>query len=288
MNGKSIYIPIMTIAAILICVSNIIVIIVSKKIRKTGDTSNKFIINLSLLDFLVGVFIGQCLILEGFSMVHESRILYFYQAQSLALFMRASQFSMTITSLDRYMIICHYIIYLKLHQKRFGYLNIALAWIIPSILCLLPLAGMYNYDGQSFCLYKNIFRNEVYLTRAIILAAIISTNLVLYATIFQHIRRLGIATHENTENSRQSGIMLKKLRTAKITGFITLASIVCWVLFDVLLFRFGTGIKNDSTHLLRSTYLLGICKCFFNPFIYGWVKRAFREKYAELLKCNIN
>ena len=87
--------------------------------------------------------------------------------------------------------------------------------------------GCTTTTGQSFCLYKNIFRNEVYLTRAIILAAIISTNLVLYATIFrkahQHIRRLGIATHENTENSRQSGIMLKKLRTAKITGFITLS-----------------------------------------------------------------
>ena len=260
-NGKSIYILSMAIAAILICISNIIVIIVSKKIRKTGDTSHKFIINLAILDFLVGVFIGQCLILEGFSMLHESRILCFYQAQSMALLVRASQFSVTITSLDRYLIICHYTIYLRLHQKHFGYLNIALAWIIPSILCLLPLAGMYNYDGQSICLYNDIFRNEVYLTRAIILAAIISTNLVLYATIFrkahQHIRRLGIATHENTENSRQSGMMLKKLRTAKITGFITLASIVCWVPFDVLLFRFGTGIKNDSTHLLgRLIYLV--------------------------------
>ena len=290
-KGRHIYIIILPFAAILICVSNIIVIIVSKKIRKTGDTSYKFIINLAILELLVGVAIGQGLIFDTFAIAHESRIRCFYQIQSLTLLTSASQFMVTATSLDRYLIICHYTTYLKLHKKRFGYLTIALAWIIPFIICVLPLAGMYKFNGQSICLYITIFHKEIYLTRAIILAIIISTNLVLYATIFrkahQHIRRLGIATHDNTENSRQSGIMLKKLRTAKITGFVTLAFIVFWVPLDVVLFRYGTGVRGESIHHFRSTYILGISKYFVNPFIYGWQKRAFREKCAELFKCKI-
>ena len=256
------------------------------------DTSHKFIINLAILDLLVGVVIGQCLLLDSFKVVHGSRFWCFYHFQSLILLLSTSQFMVTATSLDRYLIICHYTFYLKLHQKRFGYLTIALAWVIPAIIIVLPLAGMYNFNRQSLCVYTNIFHNGVYLTRAIICATIIATNLVLYATILrkahQHIRRVGIATHENTENSTRHGIMLKKLRSAKITGCVTLTFIVCWVPFGIFMFRYGTGINGGNIHLLRSTYLLGICKSFMNPFIYGWQKPAFRKKCAELFKCNIN
>ena len=292
MEGRGIYILFMAIAAILICVSNIIVIIVSKKIRKPGDTSHKFIINLAILDLLVGVVIGQCLILDSVEVVHGSRFWCFYHFQSMTLLMSASQFMVTATALDRYLIICHYTIYLKLHQKRFGYLTIALAWVIPAILIMLPLAGMYNFNGQSLCVHIYIFHNSVYLIRAIICTTIIATNLVLYAMLFrtahQHIRRVGIATQENTENSRTSGIMLKKLRSAKITGCVTLTFIVCWVPFDIFMFKYGIGLNGGSIHLLRSAYLLGMCKSLVNPFIYGWQKPAFRQKCAELFKCNIN
>ena len=286
--GRVLHSVALLVVAVLICFSNVLIIVVYKKIHKKGDNAYRFILNLAVLDFLVGIYIGQSALIAPFPNLNTNGYFCFYRMQTLILLVAASQFTVTALSLDRYLIICHYSLYHKLHRKHFGSLTIALSWVFGCILFCLPLLYTFDFDSQQLCFYKNIHHSAVYLTNGIVFSSCIMADMIFYIQILrkahQHGRRIGVASQENTESSRQSGMMIKKLRNAKITGFVTIVCIVCWVPNIVLTIRYGLGMKNESTGVAMIAVIFGICKSLVNPFVYAWQKPNFREKCLDLFR----
>ena len=284
--GDTIATVVQTTVAIVTIISNILVIIVSRKFRKPGDTGVKFIINLAVIDLLGGIALGQAMVVSSFPNVDRNEYFCFYKIQSLTFSSAASQFMVTATTVDRYLIICYRSIHGKLHKKQFGRITIAISWGLAFLLLLLPIMGMYRFDAKKLCVYRSHFANSIYLVSGIILFSCMVADFGMYITILlkarQYKRKVAVSSESNSE---EQGKMKNKIRSAKITALVTVAFIVCWVPYYTLMFRFGLGVRNDSLIFARVAFILGMCKGSMNPFIYAWQKRDFRDKCLNLVKC---
>ena len=288
-TGHIIAAAVQTPVAIVACISNIVAIIVTKKLRKSGDTASKFITNLAVIDLLGGIALGQALIFSFSPYITKNEFLCFYKIQSLKFASTASQLMVTATTVDRYLIICYRSLHAKLHQRKFGHITIALSWLLACMLLSMPLMGMYDHDGRKPCIYRSHFSNVIYLCSGVALFSCMTADFGMYMHILikarGHQRKVFTTANKIEDSSEQQTILVKKFRSAKITASVTMAFIVCWLPYYVLMFRFGLGIKTDSLLFARVSFILGMCKCVMNPFIYAWQKKAFREKCASVLMC---
>ncbi|XP_054706796.1 QRFP-like peptide receptor [Uloborus diversus] len=223
----------------------------------------------------------------------------------------ASVFTMTVMSVDRYVVICHPIAFRKhLYRRHVGW-SILLVWLL-ALLLFVPVLIVRNTHGillhagtsheRSFvyCVedWSTSSAREWFAFATFTLVFVIPGATMTAAYCRIGVRLCGGSTGLNrTEGQprkqsvtfRIQNIMERRKLVAKRFLILTTVFAVCWVPYNIatLLLDFQVS-GNVDLHLfmfLPFGLLLGHVNSAINPLLYCWVNKRFRKCVALTFRC---
>ncbi|KAK3108115.1 hypothetical protein FSP39_001486 [Pinctada imbricata] len=263
-----------------------VVVIFSMYIK--GSITNKFIINLAINDLFTGLSSGSQIFYFLYRDLTKNMYSCFLRYQVVSVMTFASQFNMTFITADRFIAICGGpTLYQKLMTKRTSNIMIALAWVIPLLVCSLPFMGFNKWDLKPRCSFAYIFEEWYYLVPSTTIYTLMLATLLMYALILRKAFTLLRRSLDNTKetNVERREALQQSIRSAKVTATITIVFILCWAPYELYQFKYGLGDPRDLANFDLSSWLvfLGIANSMMNPFIYAWQKSDFRKNLASIL-----
>ena len=196
----------------------------------TSSVTNKLMINLAVNDVCASVMFWLQVPYIFIPSMKQNMYLCFFRYQSSCLMAVASQFSVTLMTLDRYIAICRNGAYQQLMTTRTATLMIIVAWSVPVAIIAIPFMGFNKWNDKPDCAYPSIFVEWYYLVYAgtnctMMFLAVCMYVLILRKAFFFMNRSL--KTARNIGNQERLNSLQKSFRSAKVTGTITIASILC-------------------------------------------------------------
>ncbi|KAK3106405.1 hypothetical protein FSP39_019361 [Pinctada imbricata] len=276
-----------------VCISTIgiggnsFVLYVILKAHNLRDSTIKLIANLSMSDVVTALLFSTVSVSS--ELVKES----FYGCLIVCLLVHytifVSLFTLSITTVDRYLAICHHDRYATIMTKKRVFALIITAWVYPLPLLSIPFFGFTSWNKESTCALENILHSWIYKTYSSLVITLILITLGLYIRILIKAREFQRGFHPAQTvgiNITSMRVRAKKraIKNGRVIGIVTLFFIVCWLPFHIL--QFGFSPENENLSLAAAvTGGLGTFNALVNPFLYAWQRRDFR-KSAKRLSCH--
>ncbi|KAK3107660.1 hypothetical protein FSP39_019370 [Pinctada imbricata] len=273
---------------------NSFVLLIYIRSKQLQDAATKFILNLAVTDLCTAIFIAiyEILLLIDVSLTATSKITCLIWEQILTFFMFVSQSVIAVATFDRYMAVCHHVLYRKIMTKMVVITLLAMAWILPLCFAAIPFFGFNTYDEFPECVFEYLLPDWMYVTLSSIMIVLMGIPFVLYIMIFKtaigFYRRFESAKGKargNEADDERNRERKKAIKNGKIMGTVTLIFIICWLPFQIFQFFFGSRFDVKYRTAVATTYYIGILNCVVNPFIYAWQKKKFKEEAKKFLTC---
>ncbi|XP_035223973.1 QRFP-like peptide receptor [Stegodyphus dumicola] len=292
--------------------ANIIALIVFWRFQHMRCLSNSLLITLAVSDLLVSLLCMPMAI--GF---YTYKLWIFGEVMcKLANYLQgvavaASVFTMTVMSLDRYMVICHPIAFRKhLYRRHVGW-SIILVWLLALLLFVPVLIvrkthGIILHAGTSrelsfvYCVenWSTSSAREGFAFATFTLVFVIPGATMAAAYCRIGVRLCGRGSGLNrTEGhgSKQSvsfriqNIMERRKLVAKRFLILTTVFAICWVPYNIatllLDFQVSGNVDMHLSMFLPFGLLLGHVNSAINPLLYCWVNKRFRKCVALTFRC---
>ena len=210
-------------------IGNLAVVVIFALYMKPCIT-NKFVVNLALNDIGTGLSSGSQVFYYFYPSLARNMYSCFFRFQIISVMTFASQFNVTLVTLDRFIAICKNTAYDNFMTAKITNAMIALAWIIPSAICALPFLGFNKWNEGPKCDFPLLFEGWYYLITSLTIYALMFVTLIMYLLIlhkaFSFMRR-SLQTTGN-QNTERRNALRKNIRSAKVVGTVTIFFIVCW------------------------------------------------------------
>lgn len=220
-------------------IGNLFVVVIFTMYIK-GSIINKFIINLAINDIFTGLSSGSQITYFLYRDLSKNMYTCFLRYQIVSIMTFASQFNMTFITFDRFIAICGGpAMYQKLMTNRLSNTMIAMAWVIPILICSLPFMGFNKWDQKPRCSFAYIFDEWYYLIPSTTIYTLMLVTLMMYAMILRKAFSLLRRSLDNTKegNVERRDTLKKSVRSAKVTATITIVFILCWAPYEVYQFK---------------------------------------------------
>ncbi|KAK8377578.1 hypothetical protein O3P69_013905 [Scylla paramamosain] len=270
---------------ILACVGNLVVLIGRFVVKEPNQVHSFYIKNLSLSDFLMGIYLfviaSYDASFRGAYIRHEYTWRRSWQC-SLCGFLstlssEASVFTLTTITLDRYFSIVHPLT-LKERTLRAAVVVMGCIWMLAVVLALLPVSGL-NYYGDNFygsngmCLPLHIHDPyaKAWEHSAIIF---IGLNLVAFMFIAYAYGRMILSIRESQSSLRstqekQDRVLVKRF------AFIVGTDFLCWMPVIIIKFIALGGVVIDKTlYAWLAVFVLPVNSAL-NPILYTLATKIF-------------
>ena len=133
------WVVISIIAFVTVCGNALVIYLIATRPRLHMTPPNWFILSLSIADFSVGLIVAPSYFVYTFWVdINFTFLAMFYN-----LLLYASVGNLCVMTFDRYIAITRPLRYVSLMQNSMVLRLIALAWVVPIIITLLPLSWMY-------------------------------------------------------------------------------------------------------------------------------------------------
>ena len=258
--------------------------------KKLQNTSNTFILSLGCSDLIVGVWTLPTI---ATSVYHRSWVLTSPICQFSAfvdsIAITASLWTLGFTALDRYMLVRSPIRYKSMMKRSKALQLISIVWIISIASASPPLIGWSGYEFSSFSMscamsstssFSDVNKYYFLFYTLITFPVPIALIIVSYVFIFRYVL---------TRHQKGRQITANNLRTAQITFILTIFVLACilptFILGLIFWCQFFIPISERSSKIVI-WLLLG--NSAFNPLLYGWLNKQFRDAYKNMIWCLIH
>ncbi|XP_076363549.1 protein trapped in endoderm-1-like [Tachypleus tridentatus] len=273
---------------------NLLTILALCRSVKLRNATTAFVISLCTADFL---FCAINLPLTASRYIHQSWL----QGETLcSLFpfffygnVGASLMSMTLITINRFILINHHNLYDKVYQKHYVALMIVFSWIFSFAMLIPTLAsawGTFGLDEETFSctiLKRNGRSPKKFL---FILGFLIPCIVIIvsYSCIFYKVRnsRKNIEAHSPVSPTTPTPLMKQstqrkdEIRLTRMMLIIFCSFILCFLPL-MIVNVFDSKVRYPSVHVIASV-LAWMSSCI-NPFIYAVMNRHYRQAYRCLL-----
>lgn len=293
---------------ILACTGNAVVVIVIWKYIKGRAVTNRFIVNLAIADMFTG-FASLSQLLYALKPSLSDNLYTCLLRFEVVIFMTlTSQLTVTFTTFDRYIAICYPHQYCSVMSLKAANILVALSWIYPACLSVLPFTGLNNWSNHVLCEFQQVVSPWQLLWMALTLWIFTLVTVIMYVlilkkacAIYDRVRpnNASVSTVMSTSNSCQNhqqsrkgqerkGKMLSVLRGAKALAAVTILFSVCWLpytYFQIRAFIQPSYIFSEQWNAATWVVFLGMANSVMNPFIYAWQRKDFRFACKRLVTC---
>ncbi|XP_064651598.1 uncharacterized protein LOC135502578 [Lineus longissimus] len=280
--------------------SNVLVIVFRSKTIKSNTVQKILIINLSVSDFLMGVY----LIIIGSADVHFKDVYYLHEAEWRQSPMCAcagvfslvssemSVFTLVFITCDRVLAIVFPFSGLRTTSKRL-IITLSIAWSLVVGLASLPLllGGVFDtfYGRNGVCLPFGISQGISLWEHDMLNLTVLTINLIGfiiilfgYLAIYRTIRK---SSHRMKGFQQDSGVN-KEVKFLKKMSLIVMTDFLCWVPIIVLKFLEFRGLKIPPEVSAWTAVFVLPLNSAINPFLYtseiiGLMSRRFRSSQSD-------
>ncbi|XP_060071808.1 mu-type opioid receptor-like [Ylistrum balloti] len=278
------------------CVGNGIVIYIFIRHLRLKSLTNRFVVGLAAADFFTGLSVGSQIFYFLFPNLNTYRVACFIRYQMVAFMTMTSQLTVSFTTFDRYMAICHPHSYSKVVTNITANVLVTTPWIYALIITTSSYIGLEPRTSDSLnCLYHLIFEHGVYLASALTIVFFSIASFVMYMCIlriaWKYYNRIrpSISSSSNPKTRQKS--TERDVRSAKVMGIVTTGFTVCWAPFTAYQFRYGLGFVDltmDDISASNWLVFLGMTNSLVNPVIYAWQRKDFNRACRKLCGRNID
>ncbi|XP_051884664.1 galanin receptor type 1b [Pristis pectinata] len=274
-------------------VGNTLVLIVlgRAKSRRSGSTTNIFILNLSIASLSFLVF---CVPFEATIYSLPEWVFGAFLCKTVHYFktvtMLVSIFTMVTMSVDRYIAVVHSKRPPCIRNKRNAWAGVALSWLL-SLLAAVPVAqhqtllvGDRRAPNKSFCwdVWHNKTQQHVYKVAILIIGYLLPLLLICfcYAKILFHL-------HKKMKNMSKKSKRSKK-KTALTVMLVVAAFLLSWLPEHIITMwaQFGVFPLTDASLAFR---IISHCMVYgnscINPIIYAFLSENFQKSCHQVFVC---
>ncbi|KAK3612412.1 hypothetical protein CHS0354_032011 [Potamilus streckersoni] len=296
-----VFLILQSIVCILACLGNVIVIIVILKYLRWRSTTNKFVINLAVADFFTGISSGFQVFFFVFPATQSDFVACLLGYQILTLMTLTSQLTVTFTTLDRYLAVCHPHKHPRIITHNAANLLIVISWVYSFVFFFLPFTGFNNWKRGVPCFYQLIVKPLQLFLMALTMLLFTVGTLIMYIFIVLTARRYMSQVRPSQRHhltnvfdiSRNAKIssnlkLLKDYRGIKVVAAVTLMFSICWLPYTYFQIRVFSDpvdyIHSWEWNIANWIVFVGIAKSIMNPLIYAWQRRDFNMAVRKLFR----
>ncbi|XP_033744311.1 mu-type opioid receptor-like [Pecten maximus] len=290
-----IFIVLQQLVSILSCLGNGVVIFIFTRYLHLKSFTNRFVVGLAVADFCTGLSVGSQIVYFLIPELNTDRMACFIRYQIIAFMTMTSQLTVSFTTFDRYIAICHPHSYSKVVTNVTANVLVTLPWAYALILTTSSYLGLKPWTSDSsYCLYHLIFEHGVYLTSAFTTICFSMASFIMYMCIlrvaWKYFNRIRPSNETNPSSEVRKKSTERDVRSAKVMGIVTVAFTICWAPFTAYQFRYGLGYFDLTTDdITASNWLvfLGMTNSLVNPVIYAWQRKDFKRACKKCCGRNV-
>lgn len=293
------------------CTGNFIVVLVIWKYLKRRAVTNRFIVNLAVADMFTGLASLSQLLYTLVPSLNDNLYTCLMRYQVVIFMTLTSQLTVTFTTFDRFIAICYPYHYSSVMSEPTANVLIAVSWIYPGCLSVLPFTGLHTWDTHLSCMFQQIVSPWQLLWMALTLWVFTAVTVTMYVMILKKAcvvygkvrpRTVSVSiVMKETSSSQDSGYkqqkwastkrtakMISILRGAKALAAVTLLFSICWLpytYFQIRAFVEPEYVYSEQWDVAAWVVFLGMANSVMNPFIYAWQRNDFRFACKRLLTC---
>ena len=220
------------------------------------------------------------------------------QGSLISICSTVSMLTMGMIAFNRYMkIVKSASLYHKIFTRRNILLSIAISWISTAFLVFVTFSfrkTVFNFHpGKCLCWLKINLKDTISLYSQGLywswVSIIFSTIVFSYYKVFKKIRAHYAQVANSSLHNDNSAAFAEEVKITSMLFVTILAFFMCWIPSVVIDSYEALG---GYFRLPRQVYLLNIftytSSSAINPFIYGLMKREFKEAYKKVLCCKEN
>lgn len=281
------FLSLQQIVFVVACSGNLFVICVVLRFMNLKDNSNVFVLNLAIADFFTGISSGVQIFFVFYRHLNLNIGTCLLRFQIVGSMTVASQVTVFLLSVDRYIAICHHDLYKKILTKKLSFIIVTLPWIICFSISLPTFLGWNNWGTGIRCSYSLVFPSAYFWTTALTVCLLNFFSCFAHLLIFIQIRKFHKRVKPLMQLGNDDKKMQKNIKSAKVMLFITIAFTVCWIPYMTFPFAYANGYVKNTNLKEASSWLvfIGMLNSVINPFIYAWYKQDFRRACKKACKC---
>uniref|UniRef100_A0A7M5X685 G-protein coupled receptors family 1 profile domain-containing protein n=2 Tax=Clytia hemisphaerica TaxID=252671 RepID=A0A7M5X685_9CNID len=179
--------------------------------------------------------------------------------------------------------------------KRLAYKVVSISWLVGSFLAIPFFVGYkaqhheVTFQISAFCVYTRFFRQEVMITDLIIIVLLIIISTYFYYKLCRVARAqaalikkdLNVMKRVNMDKINTQIKGHKIMKATRTLGFILGAMVLCWIPFLIISIIDSFDVSYFSVFTLKLLGTLTYLNSIFNPIIYTFMTRAFKESITK-------
>ncbi|RWS29452.1 tachykinin-like peptides receptor 86C [Leptotrombidium deliense] len=298
---KLFWILLFSVMLVIAVIGNLTVIWIIMCHKRMRTVTNFFLLNLTIADLMMAVFNA----IFNFVFMLQSHWPFGQMYCSINNFVAnltvaCSVFTIAATSVDRYLAIVHP---LKPHlSKRTIASIVSLIWIFASFLSLPNLiyskAITYPYAGREertvcFLLWPDgppAFSSLDYIYNIMFLILTYALPMILMAIMYTLIGRVLWGSQGiGEETSIQREVIRSKQKIVKMLIVVVIIFAICWLPYHIYFVytHHVPDVVNRAyiQHVYLAFYWLAMSNSMYNPLIYVWMNKRFRNYFKRVLLC---
>ncbi|XP_072465395.1 cannabinoid receptor 2 [Notamacropus eugenii] len=270
---------------ILCILENVIVLfLILSSPRLHRKPSYLFISSLASADFLASlVFVISFVKFHVFHQ-KESRSTFLLKLGGVTMTFTGSVGSLLLTSIDRYLCLCHSAKYKTLLTRGKALVMLAAMWTISIVVSYLPLMGWTCCPrpcSELFPLISNDYLLSWIVLIVILLAAIIYIYTFVLWKAYQHTTNL--VAYQQRRLTGLSRIRLD-VRLAKTLGVVLMVLVLCWLpVLTLMVYSLAASMNKQIKKVFAFCCMLCLVNSMVNPVIYALRSREIRSSARNCL-----
>nr|XP_005496404.2 vertebrate ancient opsin [Zonotrichia albicollis] len=268
---------------------NLAVILVTCKFKQLRQPVNYIIVNLSVADFLVSLTGGTISFLTNlkgyFFMGYWTCVL---EGFAVTFFGIAALWSLALLAFERYIVICRPLRNARL-RGRHAALGIVFVWSFSFIWTIPPTVGWSSYTPSKIGTtcepnwYSGAYADRTYIITFFTTCFIIPLLVILvsYGKLVQKLKKVSDA------QGRLGTTRRPERQVTRMVVFMIIAFLICWMpyaAFSILVTAYPS-IELDP-RLAAIPAFFSKTATVYNPIIYVFMNKQFRQCLIELFSCN--
>lgn len=248
---------------LIVCVNLILMMILIKQKKLRKKKANKFFLNLQL------VHVAIC-ILEIIPGYHDAKVIV-----NNALLMEML-FSMSITTIDRFMAINYPFIYERMTNANVLAIIFS-SWIFPAV--FLCFAFVYNVD-QRFC---TILSTSLIASSTFILTL---SNIRIYVIAKRHEKAIETLVMILQDENRKKSEKTKLSKSAYVSFSIVLSFIILWMPYFIhnILSLTAIYVPSHSKTFTKSVEHIALVNSFIDPILFIAFSKDIKKEFKKIAK----
>lgn len=208
-----------------------------------------------------------------------------------------SLITMAFMALNRYCRVVKPSLYLKIFTKRRSIALLSASWCFLALTVSLPViigwAEFSFYPGYAACVLKfhtpTMTRTFLMMDAGLILFPCMVTIAGCYFKVLRAVRlhnlQVVCSLQRSSHSKLISGANIEEIRVTKTLFLLVSTFAICWIpAYTIAFLCRGNLVMISFQGTLAVTFLVGLNSAC-NPFIYGYMNRAFRVEFWKLIPC---